>query len=71
VEETLGDIVVKKLKRKLADNRFSGRFYMFQFTNKYEKGLSKEMITLIEKINTNEPLRIYGHKYDSSKLPRQ
>ena len=56
------------LKHKLADDRLTGTFFMFQFATKYENGLGKVMITMIQKINTDEPLKIFGYKIDSSKL---
>ena len=68
VESRLGKFESMKLKQSLDDNRLTGTFHMYQFAAKYEKGLAKEMVTMIEKINTNEPLRIFAHRYESSKL---
>ncbi|MDH5302315.1 MAG: nuclear transport factor 2 family protein [Gammaproteobacteria bacterium] len=69
VHNTLGNISNLKLKQKISDARYSARFYMYQYANAYENGLAKELITIIQKINTNEPLKIGGHKIESSKLP--
>lgn len=68
VHNTLGKVTKVKLKKKLSDARYSARFYMFQYANTYENGLGKELITVVQRINTDEPLKIGAHKYDSSKL---
>ncbi len=70
VQETMGPVVSVKLADHLVDNRFSGRFYMFKFAVRHENGISMEMITMIEKINSKDPLTIAGHKIESSKLKK-
>jgi len=68
VKKEMGPIISIKLSRSLTDNRLSGRFYMYQYSIKHENGFTKEMVTMIKKINNNDPLKIAGHKIDSSKL---
>ena len=68
IKNELGPVISIKLSQSLTDDRFSGRFYMYQFSIKHEKGFTKEMVTMIKKINSNDPLKISGHKIDSSKL---
>jgi len=69
VHEVLGKVTNLKLKQKISDARYSARFYMYQYANKYENGLAKELITVVQMINNDEPLKIGGHKIESSKLP--
>lgn len=68
IKETMGPVISVKLSRHLNDNRLSGRFYMYQYSIKHENGFTKEMVTMIQKINSNDPLTILSHKIDSSKL---
>lgn len=68
VDAKLGDVTKVKLKRTLSDARLSAHFYMYEYTNTYENGFAKELITIVQKINTDDPLKIGGHKYESSKL---
>lgn len=68
IKEHLGQRKKMKLKQRLSDVRLSGHFYIYQYATTYEKGLAKELITIVQKINTNEPLKITGYKIDSSKL---
>ncbi len=68
IQEAMGPVISVKLARKLTDNRLSGRFYIYQFSIKHENGFTKEMVTMIQRINNDDPLRINAHKIDSSKL---
>jgi len=68
VKSRLGELKTIKLKRKLIDERLTGRFYMFQFSNKYENGYANEMITLIMKDEAGGVVKLFGHKIESSKL---
>jgi hypothetical protein len=68
VHDALGPITTLKLKTKLSDARLSAHFHMYQYTNRYEKGLGKELITVMQKINSKDALVINGHKIESSKL---
>lgn len=70
INNIMGPVVSYKLSEKLVDNRFSGRFYMFKFALRHEKGISMEMVTMIEKINSNDPLRVFAHRIESSKLKK-
>ncbi|MDH5379002.1 MAG: hypothetical protein OEX00_11820 [Gammaproteobacteria bacterium] len=71
VDEHLGKFESMTLKKGLADEKLTGIFYMYQFNAKYEKGLAKEMVTMIRRVNDDKPLRVFGHRIDSSKLPRE
>lgn len=70
VKEIMGPIKSMKLSRSLVDDRFSGRFYMFQYSFKHENGITTEMVTMLQKINSKEPLKVFGHKVESSKLKK-
>jgi len=70
VQKIMGPVISIKLSRSLVDDRFSGRFYMFQFSVKHENGFTTEMITMLQKINSKDPLKVFGHKIDSSKLKK-
>lgn len=71
VSETMGPAERVSLIQKVDDRRLSGRFLLFQFNIKYEKGYTKDSITIIDKINTSQPLRIFGHKIESSHLRQE
>ncbi len=68
IKDKLGELEQLKLKQKLSDVRLSGHFYIYQFANKYEKGLAKEMVTIVEKVDGNDPLGVSSYRIDSSKL---
>lgn len=70
IKNIMGPVVSMKLSTKTVDDRFSGRFYMFRFALKHENGISMEMVTMIDQINSNKPLRVFAHKVDSSKLKK-
>ena len=70
IKEIMGPVVSVKLSNSLVDDRFSARFYMFQFSFKHENGITTEMVTMLQKINSKEPLKVFGHKVDSSKLKK-
>ena len=70
IKKIMGPVVSVKLSEKTVDDRFSGRFYMFKFALKHENGISMEMVTMIDQINTKKPLRVFAHKVDSSKLKK-
>jgi len=70
IDEVMGPVVSVKLVRKHEDDRFSGRFYVYEFSIKHENGFTKDMITFVQKINTEAPLQVLAHKIDSSKLAK-
>ena len=70
VSETMGPIVSIKLSRHQADDRFSGRFYTFQYSIKHENGFTKEIVTLIQQINTDKDLKIFAHRIEGGKLAK-
>ena len=69
-DKIMGKMISYRLKTSTNDTRFSGTFYLYEYITKYENGLGKEIITMIHKINTNEPLKIFAYKIDSSKLQK-
>ena len=69
INDTLGPMESYKLKEPHVSTRLSGTFFIFEYRGKYEHGLGKELITLIHEINSDDPLRIWGYKIESSKLP--
>lgn len=70
IKKIMGPVKSVKLSSSLVDDRFSGRFYMFRYAFKHENGISMEMVTMLQKINSKEPLRVFAHKVDSSKLKK-
>ena len=70
ISDHMGPVISVKLKRKHVDSRLTGQFYMYQFSIKHENGFTKEMVTFIQKINSDEPLKVLAHKIDSSKLAK-
>ena len=70
IKKIMGPVKSVKLSSKLVDDRFSGRFYMFRYAFKHENGISMEMITMLQKINSKDPLRVFAHKVESSKLKK-
>jgi len=70
IAEHMGPVISVKQTRKHVDSRLTGQFYMYQFSIKRETGFTKEMVTFIQKINTNEPLKVLAHKIESSHLSK-
>ena len=71
VQQQMGKFEKVTLQEKMDDTRLSGRFLLFQYSTKYEKGYTKDSITIIDKINTSQPLKIFGHKIESGHLRRE
>lgn len=70
IKKIMGPVKSVKLSSSLVDDRFSGRFYMFHYAFKHENGISMEMVTMLQKINSKDPLRVFAHKVESSKLKK-
>jgi len=70
ISKELGPIISVKLSRHQADDRFSGRFYTYQFSIKHEGGFTKEIVTLIQEINTKEELKVFAHRIEGGKLAK-
>jgi len=70
ISQELGPIVSIKLTRFQADDRFSGRFYTYVFSIKHEKGFTKELVTLIQQINSKADLEVFAHKIEGGKLSK-
>lgn len=68
ISNELGPIVTIKLSRFQADDRFSGRFYTYVFSIKHEKGFTKEIVTLIQEINSKDDLKVFAHKIEGGRL---
>ncbi len=70
ISKELGPIISIKLSKFQADDRFSGRFYTYVFSIKHEEGFTKEIVTLIQKINSDAELKIFAHKIEGGKLAK-
>jgi len=70
IKKIMGPVKSVKLSSSLVDDRFSGRFYMFRYAFQHENGISMEMVTMLQKINSKEPLKVFAHKVESSKLKK-
>lgn len=68
VNGALGDLKKVKLKRKNISTVFSGRRFVFVFSNQYEKGLAKETVIFFKHIS-KPGVKIQVHTIESSKLP--
>lgn len=68
VNGALGDLKKVKLKRKNISTVFSGRRFIFVFSNQYEKGLAKETVIFFKHIS-KPGIKIQVHTIESSKLP--
>jgi len=68
VNDTLGNLKKVKLKRKNVSTIFSGRRFVFVFSNQYEKGLAEETVIFFK--HTSKPgVKILAHKIESTLLP--
>jgi len=70
ISKEMGPIVSIKLSRHQADDRFSGRFYTFQYSIKHENGFTKEIVTMIQQINTDEELKVFAHRIEGGRLSK-
>jgi len=68
VNNKLGDLQTIKLKTEAASTVFSGKRFIFIYTNRYKNGLAKETVIFFQKINTQE-IKVHSHKIESSQLP--
>jgi len=68
VQDKLGQLKVVKLKRKNTSTVFSGRRFVFVFSNQYEKGLAKETLIFFQHVS-KPGIKIQSHKIESSALP--
>ncbi|MDH5257518.1 MAG: hypothetical protein OEX07_05905 [Gammaproteobacteria bacterium] len=70
ISKEMGPVVSIKLSRHQADDRFSGRFYTFQYSIKHENGFTKEIVTLIQEINSKDDLKIFAHRIEGGRLAK-
>ena len=70
ISKELGPVISIKLSHQQADDRFSGRFYTFQYSIKHENGFTKEIVTMIQEINSKDDLKIFAHRIEGSKLAK-
>lgn len=70
ISKEMGPIVSIKLSRQQADDRFSGRFYTFQYSIKHENGFTKEIVTLIQEINSDADLKVFAHRIEGGRLAK-
>lgn len=71
MHDILGKKETTRLKNKLNDMRLSGTFFMYEYVSKHERGLSKELVTIVHQINTGAaPLKVFSYKIVSSKLDK-
>ncbi|MDH3325845.1 MAG: hypothetical protein OEM38_03905 [Gammaproteobacteria bacterium] len=68
ISKELGPVVSIKLSHEQADDRFSGRFYTYVYSIKHENGFTKEIVTLVQEINSNADLKIFAHRVEGGKL---
>jgi len=68
VQDKLGQLKIVKLKRKNTSTVFSGRRFIFVFSNQYEKGLAKETLIFFQHVS-KPGIKIQSHKIESSALP--
>lgn len=69
IQAVLGKRTGTRLKQKISDSRLSGAFHRYEYSSQFENGLGKEIVTLVQKINTDEPPRVFAYKIESSKIP--
>lgn len=70
IAKEMGPVVSIKLTRHQAEDRFSGRFYTYQYSIKHENGFTKEIVTMIQEINSNADLKIFAHRIEGGKLAK-
>lgn len=68
VDEKLGTLKKVKLKRKHVSTIFSGRRFVFVFSNQYEKGLAQETVIFFQHVSKPE-IKIQSHKIESKLIP--
>ena len=70
ISKEMGPVISIKLSMEQADDRFSGRFYTYQYSIKHENGFTKEILTLIQEINSKEDLKVFAHRIEGGKLAK-
>ncbi len=70
VKNVMGERQNLRVKSSINDAKYSGNFYMYEFVSTYENGLGKELLTLVQKINSDDPPRVFAYRFDSSKIPK-
>lgn len=68
INSKLGDLQEIKLKSKTASTIFSGKRFIFIYTNRYKNGLAKETVVFFQNIKKQET-KIHSHKIESPLLP--
>ncbi len=68
INSKLGDLQTIKLKSETASTIFSGRRFIFIYTNRYKNGPAKETVVFFQNIEKQE-IKIHSHKIESSLLP--
>lgn len=60
MQTRLGDLQAAELKRKQADLRYSGKFYIFEYRVTYAREVAWETVTLFVP-NGRDEVRVFGH----------
>ncbi len=68
VHTKLGKTTGYKLNHEHSDLRYSGSFFVFQYIVDYEHGRTKETLTLVKELDSDEGLKIFAHKIESKQL---
>ncbi len=68
INSKLGDLQEIKLNSKTASTIFSGKRFIFIYTNRYKNGLAKETVVFFQNVKKQE-IKIHSHKIESALLP--
>jgi len=68
VNAKLGNLEGIKIRRQQVNTIFSGRRFIFEFSNRYTNGLATETVIFFQKVG-DEKIKIQMHKIVSKKLP--
>ncbi len=62
VQQKLGDMQSFELRRKQVDVRYTGTFFIYEYSVVYANEKSWETVTFFVHVNGEQPVKVFGHQ---------
>ena len=62
IQQKLGDLQSFELRRKQTDIRYTGTFYIYEYSVAYANEKSWETVTFFIHVSGEQPVKVFGHQ---------
>ena len=62
IQQKLGDLQSFELRRKQTDIRYTGTFYIYEYSVAYANEKSWETVTFFIPVSGEQPVKVFGHQ---------